>query len=80
MDYQTYRITCDRSIAEELIEELRKDESASLNIDESTKDLSGIEVLTIIANLTTIGSSLLTVWLAARPHLKERVKIDKAEE
>ncbi len=76
METKRFRIMCDRTVAEELVSELRKDDGSSISVSTPEKRLAGaVEVLSIVASLTSIGASLLAAWLAARPHLRERVEV-----
>jgi hypothetical protein len=80
VETKRYKILCERAVAEELVYELRKDEGATFSVNTSDKPLSGtLDVLSIIADLTSVGANLLALWLAARPKRKEQVKIQELD-
>ena len=80
METKRFRIMCDRTVAEELVSELRKDAGSSISVSTPEKQLAGaVEVISIVAGLTSIGANLLVAWLAARPHLRERVEVQELD-
>lgn len=73
-------LTCERTLAEEIVKELQSDPENVLTLTEDRKNFEGgTQILTIIADLSTIGVNVLTAWLLLHQEMKKRIKIDDPE-
>jgi len=72
-----YRITAPVPLVEDLVKDLKTDPQSSVQVQAAPKNLSGLDVLTIIADLATVGSSLLAAWQVRNQVMSTSIKIEK---
>ncbi|UYO38591.1 hypothetical protein KQX62_17990 [Rhodopseudomonas palustris] len=72
-----FKISSDPVAAKEIISLIREHQGCSYTLTDGGSNLSGVEIVNILADLTTIASNALTLWISARPHLRSTTRIEK---
>ncbi len=78
-DLKRVRISCDPVTAREIAAFIRTQPDCSLSIETPERNLSGVEIIGLVTDLTSAATGLLSLWLTARPHLKSRIDVEPAD-
>lgn len=81
MEKRIFKIKCDRNDAEELMKELKQFDETSISINEDEKNFIGaVEILSIIASVSTIAANALMIWIEMKNKNKKVIEIEEHKE